>query len=928
MAEGAGHPVREPRLSDTPMLDAEGWEAISRILDIALDLPDAERGAWLDRLDPREAAYRGVVEELLAAHARAEAAGFLASSVTLDGVPSPSAFAAFRRGIEIGPYRLDREIGRGGMGTVWLAERVDGRFERRVAVKFLSIALTGRIGQERFKREGRILGGLLHPHIAELLDAGVTETGHPYLVLEHVDGEPIDAYCRERNLDAHACVRLFLDVLAAVAHAHANLIVHRDIKPSNVLVTTDGQVKLLDFGIAKLMEQDGRSDETLTGEALALTPLYAAPEQLKGEAVTTGTDVYALGVLLYLLLAGRHPAGSGPHSPADLLRAVVETEPPRPSDAKGIPDKRRRQLRGDLDTIVARAMKKNPAERYASVTALNEDLRRYLNLEPIRARPDTLLYRASKFVGRNRLAVAGVTVASVALIVTAGVAVRQGIDARNRFDQVRKMAHTFLFDFHDELDRVPGTTKAKELLVSTAREYLNSLAQSAGNDRELLGELAESYERLAEVQGGSSVANLNQRNAAFDSRMRAIAIRRRLAGRDQNQDAKLVELLSRVTDDLRNLGRLDEALLSGRQAVEAGQKFLRGASPEVLVDLGSAHAMLGRVILDRGRLTEAEAEFETAEKLFAAGAAGKLTPQLVAARLDRADTLHALGRLTEAVAMLEQNERDAERLVAEAEPGSPLMRALRGRQVAWASLAIVYDNPLAPSLDQPERALAYRVKLRRGWEHLISLDPGNDSARADLATCDSETAVTLLKVDPPGAVVMAARGLALLEQLERTRPDDRNLVFRSARGSTRLALALLADGRPAEAIPAVRSSAGKLRDLLAKEDSSRHRRSLVWTLTVTGRAERALRHDDPARDALEEAIRLAEPLGRNVELPSLRVSAEAYQAHADAVTGEERCRSLRRAQDVWDTWKAGPSPWVDARRTEAAQLVAACLNPR
>ena len=928
MAEGAGHPVREPRLSEEPKLGPDDWKAISQLLDTALELPDAERGAWLDRLEPREAAYRGVIENLLQAHARAEAAGFLASPVTLDGVPSPSAFAAFRRGVEIGLYRLDREIGRGGMGTVWLAERGDGRFERRVAVKFLSIALTGRIGQERFKREGRMLGSLLHPHIAELLDAGVTETGHPYLVLEHVDGEAIDAYCRQRNLDAHACVRLFLDVLAAVAHAHANLIVHRDIKPSNVLVTKDGQVKLLDFGIAKLVEQDGSAEATLTGEAMALTPLYAAPEQLKGEAVTTATDVYALGVLLYMLLAGQHPAGKGPHSPADLMRAVVETEPPRSSDATGIPDKRRRQLRGDLDTIVARAMKKNPAERYASVTALGEDLRRYLNREPIRARPDTLLYRASKFVGRNRLAVSGMTLASVALIVTGGVAVRRGIDARNRFDQVRKMAHTFLFEFHDELDRVAGTTKAKELLVSTAREYLDSLARSAGNDRELLRELAEAYERLAEVQGGSSAANLNQRNAALENRMRAIEIRRRMAGEDQREDAKLVDLLSRVTDDLRNLGRLDEALPSGRLSVAAGEKFLRGAPPEILVSLGSAHVMLGRVLLDRGQLTGAMSELETGEGLLVAGAGGKLTRQLVAARTDRADTLQALGRLTEAVRMLEQVERDDDRLVAEAEPGTPLMRALRDQQVTWAMLAIVYDNPLAPSLDQPERALDYRVKLRRGWEHLISLDASNDSARADLGTCDSETAVTLLKIDPPAAVVMATRGLALLEKLERTRPDDRNLAYRSARGATRLALAFLADGRPAEAIPAIQSSLAKHRDVLAKGDSSAHRRSLVWSLTVSGRVEKALRHDERARIALEEAIRLAEPLARNVELPSLRISAEAYQAYGDLVTGDERCRSLRRAQEVWDAWKAGSSPWVDARRSEATQLVATCLNRR
>jgi len=912
-------------LSGKPKLDPDGWKTVSRLLDAALDVPPAERGAWLDRLDPREAVHRGALEELLEALGRAEAAGFLGSPAALDAVPQFVAVPSFQRGVEIGPYRLEREIGRGGMGTVWLAERSDGRFERRVAVKFLSMALTGRTGLERFRREGRILGGLLHPQIAELVDAGVTEAGHPYLVLEYVDGEPIDAYCRRRNLDLHARVRLFLDVLAAVAHAHANLIVHRDIKPSNVLVRTDGQVKLLDFGIAKLMVPDEPADAALTSEALALTPLYAAPEQLRGEAVTAATDLYALGVLLYQLLAGQHPAGPGPHSPAELMRAIVETEPPRPSDAAGIPDKLRRQLRGDLDTIVLRALKKDPGERYASVTALEEDLRRYLQCEPIRARPDTLLYRTGKFVARNRLAVLGVTLASVALIVMAGVAVRRGIEARNRFDQVRKMAHTFLFDFYDELDRVSGSTKAKELLVSTAREYLDSLVRSAGDDRGLLLELAEAYERLADVQGGSSFVNLNQRNPALESRMRAIEIRRQLTGRDPTQDAKLVGLMVGVSDDLRNLGRLDEALVMGRQAVETGEELLRGAPPETLVSLGTAHVVLGRVLLDLSRLTEAQAEFETAEEVLVSGAGGKFTRQLVTARLDRSDTLVALGRLTEAVQVLEQTERDVEILVAEAQPGNLLMRALRSRLNTWASLAVVYDNPIAPSLDQPERALFYRDKLRKGWEHLISLDPNNDFARTDLAVCDSETAVTLLKLDPKAAVAMAARGLALFEHLARTRPDDPHLVFRSARGATRLALALLADGRPAEALPPIQTSVREHRDLLAKEDNPPHRSSLVWALTVLGRVEQAVEHDDLARAALEEAARLAEPLARSADLSSRRVSAEAYQALGAVVGGEERCRSLRRAQNVWDTWSTGSSPWIDARREEAAQLVAACV---
>jgi len=673
------------------------------------------------------------------------------------------------------------------------------------------------------------------------------------------------------------------------------------------------------------MEKDGGVEATLTGPAGAMTPLHAAPEQLKGEMATTATDVYALGVLLYLLLAGQHPVGKGPHSPAELMRTIVETEAPRLSGAPGISDKLRRQLRGDLDTIVARTLKKNPGERYVSVTALAEDLRRYMNNEPIRARPDTLRYRAGKFLRRNRLVVTGVTLASAALIVTAAVAVRQAVEARYRFDQVRRMAHTFLFDFHDELDRVEGTTKAKALLVSTARDYLDSLAQSAGNDRGLLRELAESYERLAEVQGASASANLNQRKAALESRRRAVETRRRLAGEDPKEDAKLLATWSKVTDDLRNLGRLDEALVAGRQSVDAGEELLRSAPPEARVELGEAHVMLGRVLLDLGRLAEAGSQFETAEQLMTAGLAGKVTPRLVAMRLDRADTLHALGRLVEAVQVLQQLERDGDRLVAEAEPGAALQRALRSRQLTWINLAIVHDNPLEPSLDEPERALVYRDKVRKGWEHLISVDPANDSARADLAVCDSETAVTLLKIDPPGSVVMASRGLALLDELGRARPDDPHLVFRRARGATRLAMALLADRRPQEALPALQTSLRQHRELIAVgADNPRYLRSLMWTLTVQGRAEHALGHEEQARIALQEAVQLAEPMTRNQDLSSLRMSTEAYEAYSEVTTGEERCRALRRAREAWDAWKAGPSPWVDGRRARAAQLVATC----
>jgi serine/threonine-protein kinase len=409
-------------------LSPDQWQILSPYLDEALTLSEEERTRWLESLRAQNPALAGQLQELLNEEHAAEREAYLEKGLSVASVSS------FLAGQTVGAYRLISVIGQGGMGTVWLAERSDGRFERRAAVKFLSVALLGRGGEERFKREGAILARLSDPNIAKLEDAGVTATGQPYLVLEYVEGLPIDRYCDQHKLDVRARVALFLDVLGAVAHAHANLIVHRDIKPTNVLVSKNGDVKLLDFGIAKLLEGEGQGGAAteLTREAgSALTPEYAAPEQVMGGPVTTATDVYGLGVLLYTLLTGQHPAGPGPHTPADLLRAITEAEPRRPSDVvmsgtgqaadsaanRGTPaDKLRRQLRGDLDTIVIKALKKNPEERYGSVTAMADDVGRYLRNEPISARPDTVRYRAAKFVRRHRPMVAMSAVAAIAIV--------------------------------------------------------------------------------------------------------------------------------------------------------------------------------------------------------------------------------------------------------------------------------------------------------------------------------------------------------------------------------------------------------------------------------------------------------------------------------------------------------------------------------
>jgi serine/threonine protein kinase len=471
------------------------WRLLSPLLDQALALEGEERQAWIKAQEP-EIAYR--LEILLLEHSVLASDGFLETGVV--DLPSTAATLA---GQTIGAFEVVSQIGQGGMGSVWLARRNDGRFERQVALKFLNIALLGKEGESRFKREGKILALLTHPHIAELIDAGVTSAGHPYLVIEYVDGEQIERYCDQRRLDVPARLRLFLQVLDAVAAAHANLIVHRDLKPSNVLVRKDGQVKLLDFGIAKLIEaeNDPERQTAFTIAGTALTPEYAAPEQLKGEAITVSTDVYALGVLLYLLLTGRHPAGEGQRSPAELVKAIVECEPLRPSDAvsnagdaaaravlrSATVEKLRRVLRGDLDTILAKALKKNPRERYASTAALADDLQRYLKSEPIKARPDTLVYRTGKFARRHRAALFIVLLALVG--VAAGIAgmLLQARTARIQRDLALR-----------QLARAERMTDLNELLLSNAAPMGKPLA---------VDQLLEREERVIEHERNPDAAN-------------------------------------------------------------------------------------------------------------------------------------------------------------------------------------------------------------------------------------------------------------------------------------------------------------------------------------------------------------------------------------------------------------------------------------
>ena len=632
-------------------LRLDEWQVLSPYLDEALGMTDDERFVWLSSLRTHSPGIARRLEALLNEQSSLAKEGFLEKRPTLPSVSSLSDQT-------VGVYKLISQIGQGGMSSVWLAERIDGRFERQVAVKFLNIALMGKVGAERFKREGKILGLLIHPQIAELIDAGVSQTGQPYLVLEYVEGEHIDHYCDEHKLDIQARIRLFLDVLAAVAQAHANLIVHRDLKPSNVLVRKDGQVKLLDFGIAKLLESEeeaGQPTQLTVEGGRALTPEYAAPEQLKGEAVTTATDVYALGVLLYLLLTGQHPAGPGPRTPADLVKAIVDTEPTRPSDTACAKrptdetttsaekrattcDKLHRLLRGDLDTILTKALKKDPKERYTSVTALADDLRRYLHNQPISARPDTVLYRATKFMRRNRTAVILVTLAAIATIAGMLGTLIQSRNARaerdfalaqlSRAETVNDLNEFLLsdaapsgkpFTVNDLLKRAEHIVERQqdkrdpqrvEMLLSLGRQY-NVLDEQA-KSRQLLNEAYDLSRGLTDhsIRARTSCA-LASAVAMTGEHARAEQLAQeglKEVGSQSRFAPDRMFCLLRATDVARERGDSREALARA----EAAQKTLKQlplasglVASELLMDVAESYRYVGRY-------DEANAAFEQA----------------------------------------------------------------------------------------------------------------------------------------------------------------------------------------------------------------------------------------------------------------------------------------------------------------------------
>lgn len=798
-------------------MSPETWQEIKRIFDAAVELAPSAQGPFLDSVC-RDATKRREVEKMLAAD----------YATLLDHSPlATHSFAEGARleGRRIGRYRIVSEVGRGGMGAVFAAVRDDGQFEQKVAVKVILSGLNTDTIARRFRNERQILASLEHPNIARLLDGGMSDDGLPFYVMEFIEGEPIDEYCRERDLSLHARLELFRQVCAAVSYAHRRLIVHRDIKPSNILVTPAGEVKLLDFGIAKVVSQTNDGERGTATQLGLMTPAYASPEQFRGDQVTTATDIYSLGVVLYRLLTGQLPYNLNGLRLDQMLRLVCETEPPRPSHAivdsgpkskvrtKRIEDddsfeaettqsaiRNPQALKGDLDNIVLKALKKEPDRRYESVEQFSEDIRRYLVELPVSARPDTFSYRTSKFLKRNRVAVIAASLVFLALIAgivgttyQARAARRERERAEKRFEQVRKLANNVVFKYHDAIADLPGATATREMLVKDALEYLDNLSQDAQDNPALAQELALTYLKIGNVQGETYRANLGDSAGALVSYGKSVEILESLVRKDDKNQTLLDNLRLAVQQKAYLLVRLQQ----WKEAEEMGQRVVDISKRLVSLDPGNldhrnALARSYQVKGDTMEFAGGDEEVikwyrlsaEEGQAVLAKNPAGEAIRRVMAANIQRlgtrleyrAETLREMGTPDAEIAPLYVEAESLHRRSFELSEGLqhefPQTEVYR-RFVAATSINL---GTAMARIGKGEEGIPYILRAFEILRAISEQDPKNNEAKRDVAELWQYMAFAREAMGQSGEAVKAnLESLRILEEI--TTNDPSNFEF-------------------------------------------------------------------------------------------------------------------------------------------------------
>ena len=747
-------------------MNSERWHQVKHALDAVLALQSDERPPYLEKLSATDPELHREVESLLRSSAQAESSFLRDPAVAV--LPGFEAPRKARTGRRIGAYDILEEIGHGGMGEVYRAVRADGEFDREVAVKLVRSGFDSQFILERFRHERQILAGLDHPNIARLLDGGTTDDGIPYLVMELVDGMPIDRYCESHQLTTAQRLELFRHVCAAVHYAHQHLVIHRDLKPSNILVTPDGVPKLLDFGIAKILSPTGGLETTLMH---ALTPEYASPEQLRGQWVSTASDVYSLGVVLYQLLSGQRPYAAYAVSAPDLARAICELEPRRPSAAVaesagkgdgGTPaktldaatQKLQRRLRGDLDNIVLKAMRKEPERRYASAEQFAEDIRRHLQGLPVSARQDSWSYRTGKFIRRHTAIVAATVVVILTLAVGMAVTLREKRIAERRFNDVRKLANSLIFEIDNSISDIPGSTAARKLLVGRALEYLDSLSREAKGDKSLQTELATAYERVGDVLGYPYAPNLGDSAGALASYRKALRIRESLAASAPN-DVKLQRQLTgnhfRVANALEFTGDLKGALGALRKTLPITEKLAAGKADPELTDLFAGSHYFIAVLLSKtgdpaGALENYRQAAAIRQPVLQSNPSNvNLRAHLAADYIGMAVCMQSLGDLVQAIAMQTQAIEILRELVHQ-ESNSVSLREYLGEAVNKLGGFQRGQGKFADSLVTEREA-------KQIFKALLAADPNNSLAKANVAFADNSIADGLVQSGQPTAAI-------------------------------------------------------------------------------------------------------------------------------------------------------------------------------
>ncbi|MEZ5429099.1 MAG: protein kinase [Pyrinomonadaceae bacterium] len=806
----------------------EDWQKIKEAFNRAVEMPESDREEFL------AGAFNGQVE------LRSEVEEMLAAVDDEDDTLEDGAFNVLTGGgdhapTQIGDYRIIREIGRGGMGAVYEALRETRDFRQKVALKIIKRGMDSDVILSRFHHERQILASLRHPNIAGFIDGGMTEDGRPFYAMEHVEGVEIDRYCFDNDLSVEERLELFRQVCAAVQHAHQNFVAHRDIKPNNILITPEKSVKLLDFGIAKVLSADGADQTGTVTEFRMMTPAYASPEQVRGEKVGVQSDIYSLGVVLYELLTGRKPFDFAGLRPDEAVRMICEEEPPRPSatanskksgryrfesddsdaqksDKSRTADQNQRtnskskiqnpKLKGDLDNIILKALKKEPERRYASVQEFSEDIRRHLTGLPVGARPDTFFYRTSKFIKRHKVSVVAASLVLLALVAgllatlyQARVAQAERLRAEKRFEQVRKLANNVVFKYHDAIAALPGSTAAREMLVKDAIEYLDNLAEDAGDNPELQNELAQAYLKIGNVQGSVYTANLGDSDGALKSYEKSITFFEDLLKKapDSVQYRKnYLETVDQETLLLVRLNRWPEAEKAGEKLLEGSEKLagLEPGNPEFQIRRVRAFQTMGDVVnFSSGHQASIEwyrRALEAVEKLSAEHPEDETVRRNMAVPLQRigtkseyyAEILKEKGGSAEEIEKLyleaaEMHRRSLE--IAEGLKKDFPEKSIYNRYV-WA-IGINYGTALA-RIGRGEDGIPLITGACRDFREASANDPKNNEVKRDISECFQYLAFAHDAMGEPGKAIEANReSLKILEDI--TVKDPENFEFLS-----------------------------------------------------------------------------------------------------------------------------------------------------